>query len=131
MTIASHVIKDIGYVARDGIAITTVRSAIGEERGYTLKVARFAALGFVIPDFHVHVFDLAVGHDIDGLIALSFLRRFDYHASTGGSGRTSDLNLVADPIAAQLEAALALRRSGADPKALRRAPRRSEELLDE
>jgi len=38
---------------------------------------------------------------------------------------------VADPIAAALEAAPALRRSGADPKALRRALRRIEELLDE
>lgn len=37
---------------------------------------------------------------------------------------------AADPIAAELEAALALRRSGADPKALRRALRRIEELLD-
>jgi hypothetical protein len=38
---------------------------------------------------------------------------------------------VADPIAAALEAARALRRSGADPKALRRVLRRIEELLDE
>jgi hypothetical protein len=41
------------------------------------------------------------------------------------------LQTVADPIAAELEAALVLRRSGADPKALRRALRRIEELLDE
>jgi hypothetical protein len=41
------------------------------------------------------------------------------------------LQTVADPVAAELEAALALRRSGADPKALRRALRRIEELLDE
>jgi hypothetical protein len=41
------------------------------------------------------------------------------------------LQVVADPVAIELEAALALRRSGADPKALRRALRRIEELLDE
>jgi hypothetical protein len=41
------------------------------------------------------------------------------------------LQAVADPVAAEFEAALALRRSGADPKALRRALRRIEELLDE
>jgi hypothetical protein len=41
------------------------------------------------------------------------------------------LQVVADPVAAELEAALALRRTGADPKALRRALRRFEELLDE
>jgi hypothetical protein len=38
---------------------------------------------------------------------------------------------AADPVAAELEAALKLRRTGADPKALRRALRRIEELLDE
>jgi hypothetical protein len=41
------------------------------------------------------------------------------------------LQTVADPVAAELEAALVLRRSGADPKALRRALRRIEKLLDE
>ena len=41
------------------------------------------------------------------------------------------LQAIADPVAVALEAALALRRSGADPKALRRALRRIEELLDE
>jgi hypothetical protein len=41
------------------------------------------------------------------------------------------LQAAADPVAAELEAALAMRRSGADPKALRRALRRIEELLDE
>ena len=39
--------------------------------------------------------------------------------------------VTADPVAAEFEAALALRRSGADPKVLRRALRRIEELLDE
>ena len=38
---------------------------------------------------------------------------------------------VADPVSAELEAALALHRTGADPKSLRRALRRIEELLDE
>lgn len=73
-----RVIDDIGYSPRDGIAITTVRSAVGKEQGYTLKVARFAALGFDFRDFEVHVFDLATGYGIDGLIGLSFLRNFDY-----------------------------------------------------
>ena len=41
------------------------------------------------------------------------------------------LQAVADPVAAELEAALELRRTGADPKALRRALRRVQELLDE
>jgi hypothetical protein len=41
------------------------------------------------------------------------------------------LQAVADPVAAELEAVLEMRRSGADAKALRRALRRIEELLDE
>jgi len=41
------------------------------------------------------------------------------------------LQAVAVPIAAALETALALRRSRAEPKVLRRALRRIEELLDE
>ena len=41
------------------------------------------------------------------------------------------LQVVADPVAAELEAALALRRTGADAKALRRALLRAMELLDE
>ena len=76
--VTPYVIEDIGYSARDGSAITTVCSAIGQEHGYTLKVARIAALGFVFRDFEVNVFDLAAGHGIDGLIGLSFLRSFDY-----------------------------------------------------
>jgi predicted aspartyl protease len=76
--VAPDVIEDIGYHPRDGIAITTVHSAVGKEQGYTLKVARFAALGFDFENFEVHVFDLAAGYGIDGLIGLSFLRNFDY-----------------------------------------------------
>jgi hypothetical protein len=41
------------------------------------------------------------------------------------------LQTVADPVASELENVLALRRTGADPKTLRRALRRIEELLDE
>jgi len=76
--VAPHVIEDIGYTPRDGLSITTVRSAIGKEQGYTLKVARFEALGFACSNFEVNVFDLATGPDIDGLIGLSFLQHFDY-----------------------------------------------------
>jgi predicted aspartyl protease len=76
--IAPYVVDGLGYSPRDGLAITTVRSAVGKEQGYTLKVSRFAALGFVFADFEVNVFDLAGGHGIDGLIGLSFLRHFDY-----------------------------------------------------
>jgi predicted aspartyl protease len=76
--ISSNAAEEIGYNPRDGMKITSVSSAIGTERGYTLKVARFATLGFEFQDFVVHVFDLPVGFEIDGLIGLNFLQNFDY-----------------------------------------------------
>jgi predicted aspartyl protease len=78
--ISPEIIDELGYSPRDGESITTVSSAVGKERGYTLKVSRFAALGFEMPEYQVHVFDLAAGHGIDGLIGLSFLRHFNYKA---------------------------------------------------
>src|SRR5262245_43061116 len=65
--VTPYVIEDLGYSVRDGLAVTTVRSAVGKEFGYTLKVARLAALGYVFRDFEVDVFDLAAGFGIDGL----------------------------------------------------------------
>jgi predicted aspartyl protease len=76
--VAPYIVDDLGYSPRDGDSMTTVRAAIGKEHGYTLRVAKFSALGFFAADFRVHVFDLAAGFGIDGLIGLSFLRRFNY-----------------------------------------------------
>ncbi len=76
--VAPQVLDELGYNPRDGEAITTVRTAVGKELGYTLRVSRFAALGYELADHPVHVFDLATGHDLDGLIGLNFLRHFDY-----------------------------------------------------
>ena len=67
----------IGYSARDGIRPTRVRTAVGNEEGYLLRVAELEALGFAMPSFPVHVFDL--GHeDIDGLVGLNFLSELNY-----------------------------------------------------
>ncbi len=68
----------LGYNPRHGEAITVIRSAIGEERGYMLRVARFTTLGFTIPNFRIHVHDLPDGYGIDGILGLSFLRQFNY-----------------------------------------------------
>ena len=70
-------IEELGYSVRDGEHVMTVRSAVGKEQGWTLRVKRFSAFGFVAPDYRIHVFDLATGRDIDGLIGLSFLRQFN------------------------------------------------------
>ena len=76
--VTPEIIDDLGYSPRDGEHVMTVRSAIGREQGWTLRVRQFLALGFVIPDYRIHVFDLATGDDIDGLIGLSFLNELNY-----------------------------------------------------
>jgi predicted aspartyl protease len=91
--IAPYVVDDLGYSPRDGDAMTTVRAAVGKEHGYTLRVSKFAALGFAVPDFRVHVFDLAAGYGIDGLVGLSFLRRFNYEV------RSAEGRLLVEEIA--------------------------------
>jgi hypothetical protein len=55
-----------------------VSSALGTEHGYTLRVARFAALGFAMASFPVNVFDLADRDTGDGLIGFDFLRCFNF-----------------------------------------------------
>jgi predicted aspartyl protease len=76
--VSPEVVDLVGYSPRDGEHVMTVRSAIGKEHGWTLRVKRFSALGFVVPDYRIHVFDLATGDDIDGLLGLSFLNEFNY-----------------------------------------------------
>lgn len=83
-TAASHthitpdIIDELGYSPAQGEAITSVRSAIGKEPGYMLRVQRFESLGFGFDDFLVHAHDLPTGFGIDGLLGLSFLKRFNY-----------------------------------------------------
>ena len=72
------IVDQLDYSVRDGEHIMSVRSAIGREQGWTLRVKRFSALGFVVPEFRVDVFDLATGGDIDGLLGLSFLDALNY-----------------------------------------------------
>ena len=56
--VRSDIVDDLGYSPRDGEARTMVRSAVGSEPGYLLRVKRFEALGFGFPSFRVHVHDL-------------------------------------------------------------------------
>jgi len=79
MTMISPDFTDaLGYGAHRGDRRTVIRSAIGSEPGYLIRVARFGALGFEFADFNIHVHDLPDGGDIDGLLGLDFLWRFDY-----------------------------------------------------
>ena len=89
-----EVVDALGYSPRDAVKPTSVHSAVGVEHGYITRVARFAALGFEVEDYRVHVFDLAEHYEIDGLLGLSFLRRFNYEI------RSADGVILAAPIAA-------------------------------
>ena len=68
---------ELGYSPQQGEAITVIRSAIGREEGYLIRVARFSCLGHHASDFRVHAHDLPDGWGIEGLIGLSFLRQFN------------------------------------------------------
>jgi predicted aspartyl protease len=76
--IIPDVLDEIGYSPRHGDQVTSVTSAIGEESGYMMRVARVSALGFAISDFRIHVHDLPESLGIQGLLGLSFLKLFNY-----------------------------------------------------
>jgi predicted aspartyl protease len=76
--IVPEVLDELGYNPRQGEAITMMRSAVGREEGYMIRVARFACLGHHAAAFLVHAHDLPEGWGIDGLIGLSFLRQLNY-----------------------------------------------------
>jgi predicted aspartyl protease len=76
-TMIPELADSIGYTARDGFKRTRVRTAIGDEEGYGLRVAEFTVLGFTMPSFPINVFDLGHG-DIDGLLGMNFLSDFNY-----------------------------------------------------
>jgi predicted aspartyl protease len=76
--ISPDVLDELGDSARLGEQRTVMRSAVGREEGYMIRVARFRCLGFVETEFRVHAHDLPEGWGIDGLIGLSFLRLLNY-----------------------------------------------------
>ena len=81
-TIVPHYLHQIGYGARQGIAVSRVSSPIGVERGYLIDVGPFEVLGTRIEHLTVNALDVIEGeHDeddrIDGLLGLDFLRRFN------------------------------------------------------
>ncbi len=71
-------LDEIGYGPQHGDRITSITSAIGEEPGYMMTVSKFSALGFTETDFRIHVHDLPETLGIQGLLGLTFLRRFNY-----------------------------------------------------
>ena len=76
--IVPHVLDELGYSPRQSEAICVMRSAVGREEGYLIRVERFAGLKHLSRNFRVHAQDLPEGWGIEGLIGLSFLRQFNY-----------------------------------------------------
>jgi predicted aspartyl protease len=76
--ITPDVLDELGYSARLGEQRTVMRSAVGREEGYMIRVAQFACLGHRESDFRIHAHDLPEGWGIDGLIGLSLLRALNY-----------------------------------------------------
>jgi len=73
-TLIPSVVETIGYTEYDAIKRTTIRTAAAVEHGYMVRVQEFTALGFRMWDAQIDVADL--GHDVDGLLGMSFLRNF-------------------------------------------------------
>lgn len=76
--LAPEVLDELGYNPRQGEAITVMRSAVGREHGYMIRVERFECLGYQARNFRVNAQDLPDGWNIEGLVGLSFLRQFNY-----------------------------------------------------
>jgi len=76
--ILPEILDELGYNPRDGEAITVMRSAVGHEPGYLIRVQRFACFRHQSSNFRVHAHDLPDGWNMDGLIGLTFLRQFNY-----------------------------------------------------
>jgi predicted aspartyl protease len=77
-TLVPDILDEIGYGPHHGRRITTVTSAVGQERGYMLCLAGIEALGIREIEFSIHVFDLAGRFGIDGLLGLNFLEKLNY-----------------------------------------------------
>ena len=72
--------KPLRLAVDTGSSDTVVVPEIIDDLGYCPR--------FVAPDYRIHVFDLATGDDINGLIGLSFLTRFncEFRFAEVGSG---------------------------------------------
>ena len=76
-TIVPQVLRDIGYTEHDAVREKIVRTTVGREHGYEIKLDKLKVLGVNAMNMPVDVFDLAFD-DIDGLIGMDFLSKFNF-----------------------------------------------------
>ena len=87
-----ELLEDIGYGLTDALYRTSIQSAIGKEPGFMLRVPRFWSLGFEVRDHQIHAHALPDQYDIDGLLGLRFLDRFDYTVQSRRCAIVSELS---------------------------------------
>ncbi|MBI2343882.1 MAG: retropepsin-like domain-containing protein [Deltaproteobacteria bacterium] len=75
--INTQVADALGYQATADSQKISTASIIGKEWGYTLIVERLSILSFEFPKYHIACFDLPETYDIDGLIGLDLISRFE------------------------------------------------------
>ena len=68
---------DLGYSAKDGIGFSSVRSAVGKEKGYRLLIEGFEALDKKTNAIEVRCHDLK-NQGVEGLVGMTFLKQFDW-----------------------------------------------------
>jgi hypothetical protein len=82
-TVAPRLIHRLGYGASDRLRRTAVRTAIGEENGYTVRLDAFRALRVQRNKLEVNVFNLGY-HDLEAVARITaewtaaIDRRFSY-----------------------------------------------------
>jgi clan AA aspartic protease (TIGR02281 family) len=97
-TIAPRMIRRLGYGLADRLRFTKVRSALGEERGYTVRVESLSALRVRVLNLEVNVFDLGYD-DYDGLLGMNFLNGLYYDV------RYAERRILVQPAVFDLDAA--------------------------
>lgn len=77
--------KFLGYDSSMAVRRSRLDGAIGESRGYTVRVSSFKCLGFEIADFEIACHVMSSRLKIPGLLGMDFLKHFriDIDYSTG------------------------------------------------
>ena len=75
-TLIPTIAASIGYTSADRITWSVTRTAAATERGYIVRVAQFAALGFIVTGLPVDVADL--GYGVDGVLGMNFLSDYNF-----------------------------------------------------
>lgn len=92
-TVVPELADELGYSARDARRRTRVRSAVGTEDGYSIRVAELSVLGLLQQGLEINVFDLGFA-GVDGLLGMNFLRGLNYEI------RSEERRILAEQIRA-------------------------------